>query len=318
METKSNVKKKAIVIAIILVVIAIIAVGIFFAVKYYIDNKNREAKLTVGELGISPVCYDSTNQRDITFKFLTVDDEIAYSMDYACEQSNENTVKFKQYLSDQGMAILMNAYPRKTPEEMGCKNADEAYMATQMAIWEIMNRTSEASKSSTLFRVKNVTPVSGKEDVSNRIVEVAQKLVNSAENDPYNVVPTMVIDNSNAKLNSIAGDDAHKILGPYSVDVESSDKKDVKFLKVTLTEAPENAKIVDENGNEKTIVSGGDKVYIKLDNNVGKTDNVHIKFSCGLFRRVGYIYTGKSQDYLILARENNSAEREVSAEITFE
>ena len=79
---------------------------------------------------------------------------------------------------------------------MGLDNAEEAYMATQMAIWEVMNRTGESHKSGLIFRVENVTPKAGMEDFYRKATAAAANLVARAEANPYTSVPTMTVDNA--------------------------------------------------------------------------------------------------------------------------
>ena len=311
-----NIKKISIALIIVFILVAIIAVGAYFIItKNNKEEKETEiAQVTYKELIRNSVFYDSGNDKEIGFDFVTINNKISYSMDYACEQDTENKVTFRQYLSDQGMAILMNGYPKKTPKEMGCLNEDEAYIATQMALWEVANRTGESTKAPLIFRVDNVTSTNGNEEMYERTVNAAKKLVAYAENEPYNVVPTMVIDNSEADLVNFDFDSEHDYIGPYKVNIENIDKEDINYIKATLNEAPEDASISDENGNEKTILASGDKVYMKIKR---KAANVSIKFSSSVERNVGKIYAGQKQDYLSLDKETNTADRELSAIISY-
>ena len=317
-EKKQDNKEKISIIIVIILLIIIIALGIYLTVKNNNTEKNT-AKLEIKELGTMPVCFDSANEQNILCKFITLNDKPAYSIDYACEKkSSSNIMTWKSYLSDQGMAIMINGYPNKTPEEMGCLNADEAYMATQMAFWEIMNRTGEANKSELLFRVDNVTPISGQEESCDRITKAAKKLVKSAEENPYNEVPTMVIDNEKTEMKDF--DEKNEIVGPYNVKISGERSvSEINYIKAFLSEKSGNAKIVDENGNDKTIISNGDNVYIKFEKNSGK-NNIKIKFESSLNRKVGYIYEDKnkeSQDYVQLNTEINETERELAVEVDF-
>ena len=143
--TKKSSKNKKIIV--ILLIIIIVSLGSYFFIKYKNNNQEekqeekKEASLKIDDLEKNAICYDSYNEKDILCKFITLDSKIAYSMDYGCEEQNGETVTFRDYLSDQGMAIMINGYPNNTPETMGCENAYEAYVATQMAMWEVMNRT---------------------------------------------------------------------------------------------------------------------------------------------------------------------------------
>lgn len=136
--TKKSSKNKKLIV--ILLIIIIVSLGSYFFIKYKNNNQEekqeekKEASLKIDDLEKNAICYDSYNEKDILCKFITLDSKIAYSMDYGCEEQNGETVTFRDYLSDQGMAIMINGYPNNTPETMGCENAYEAYVATQMAM----------------------------------------------------------------------------------------------------------------------------------------------------------------------------------------
>ena len=144
------------------------------------------------------VGYDTVNGKNVWFSNVKLGDQTAYCIDYSCPAPN-GTMTLRDYLSDQGMAILMNGYPNCTPAEIGVQTEDEAYMATQLALWEVMNRTGESHKAGRIFRVENIRANSGKEAFLNRAIEGAKRLVTLAENNPYNGVPTMNIHNGNVQ-----------------------------------------------------------------------------------------------------------------------
>ena len=262
--------------------------------------------------GVVSVGYDSGNGKNVWYSRATLGGDVAYCIDYTCPAPS-GTMTFRSYLSDQGMAILMNGYPNNSPAALGCDNEDEAYMATQMALWEVMNRTGESQKSGLIFRVENVTPKAGKEDFYNKSVAAAKRLVAMAEANPYTTVPTMVIDNSKAAL-SYLGDDA--LIGPYTVTIEGTQSAIVKSITASLTNAPASARVTDVNGNEKTSLSSGDSVYVRMSKSE-ESKTFKIKFTTDIDRKVGAIYTkpGETvQDYVKIETEPNTAERELTIE----
>ena len=262
--------------------------------------------------GVVSVGYDSGNGKNVWYSRATLGGDVAYCIDYTCPAPS-GTMTFRSYLSDQGMAILMNGYPNNSPAALGCDNEDEAYMATQMALWEVMNRTGESQKSGLIFRVENVSPKAGKEDFYNKSVAAAKRLVAMAEANPYTTVPTMVIDNSQAGL-SYLGNDA--LIGPYTVTIEGTQSAIVKSITASLINAPASAKITDANGNEKTSLSSGDSVYVRMSSSED-SKTFKIKFTTDIDRKVGAIYTkpGETvQDYVKIETEPNTAERELTIE----
>lgn len=260
------------------------------------------------------IAYDTYNQEEVLYKELTLGGDVAYSIDYGAEEQNDELMTFREYLSDQGLAILINGYPNRTPEQMECANSDEAYVATQMAIWEVMNRTGESHKATKIFRVKNIEPIEGKEESCNRIINAASKLVEKAENSPFTDVPTMYINNANINIVKNIGDDA--LIGPYTVSMQEVDESKVNYIRATLENAPASAMITDENGNEKTLLTSGDSIYVRI--NSSEADcTFNIKFEASVDRTVGLIYEKAStdtQDYVKLGTVLNHIESDLTIE----
>lgn len=254
------------------------------------------------------VAYDTYNQEEISYKELTLGGDVAYSIDYGAKEPNGELMTFRKYLSDAGMAVLLNGYPNRNPEEMQCANSDEAYIATQMAVWEVMNRTGESLKATKIFRVENIEPIEGKEESCNRIITAASKLIEKAENEPYTDVPVMHINNSNINIVKNIGEDA--LIGPYTVSMEGVEESKVNYIRATLESAPASAMVTDENGNEKTLLADGDSVYVKI--NGSEADSTFdIKFEASVDRVIGLIYGNSNsdmQDYVKLSRKLDNLE----------
>lgn len=254
------------------------------------------------------VAYDTYNQEEISYKELTLGGDVAYSIDYGAKEPNGELMTFRKYLSDAGMAVLLNGYPNRNPEEMQCANSDEAYIATQMAVWEVMNRTGESLKATKIFRVENIEPIEGKEESCNRIITAASKLIEKAENEPYTDVPVMHINNSNINIVKNIGEDA--LIGPYTVSMEGVEESKVNYIRATLESAPASAMVTDENGNEKTLLADGDFVYVKI--NGSEADSTFdIKFEASVDRVIGLIYENSNsdmQDYVKLSTKLDNLE----------
>lgn len=320
-------KKLIIKLIVCILVIAFIAGGIYFLGKKdeqnetnnddavtntVLDNTDTtEEEETIKKLKLSTsttteLLKDTVNDKNVAFNIANLDGDIAYSLDYGTAMPSKD-ITFKDYASDQLMAIIMNGYSNVTPEELGCENADEAYIASQMAIWEVANRTGESKKSTQTFRVEETTPLSEDTASYDRILAAAKKLVKLAEEDPYTIVPSMVINNSNTEYKDIEG---NNLIGPYIVTV--SNVKNIKNIKASLVNAPKGAKITDVKGKEKTIFENGDSVYVKMDVTEKIDTSFDIKFEAFVDRMCGAIYEEKgkdTQDFIRLEPTSNSMEK---------
>ena len=267
--------------------------------------KATDNQLQFYAAAIKPVGYDSYNGKNVWFSNATLGGQTAYCIDYTCPAPS-GTMTVRGLLSDQGMAILIHGYPNSTPAQMGVNDADEAYMATQMALWEVLNDTGESLKSGLKFRVENVTPKAGLEGFYQRTTAAAARLVAMAKANPYTDVPTMYIDNGNVGYKDFADGDV--LIGPYTVTISGNNGSTIRSIRASLENAPASAYVTDGNGNAKSNLVSGDTVYIRMNKSEG-SKNFNIKFDADVDRKVGVIYTkpGQSvQDYVMLSTEPTS------------
>ena len=81
---------------------------------------------------------------------------------------------YKQ-LSAQAVSVMVYGYPNASASQLGCASEDEAYMATQMALWTVTSRTGETEGPRT-FNLDNVYAKPGYEDFMQRAAAAAKKL----------------------------------------------------------------------------------------------------------------------------------------------
>lgn len=322
-----NKKKNKIIIGIvcIIIIIVIIILGINFAGSKNTDDdtflsndtaditySDQEIKRSLTSSNVPDVLYDSTNEKNVAFNVATLDGEIAYSLDYGIAVPSSE-MKFRgDYLSDKGMVILMNGYPNKTSGELGCSTDDEAYIATQMALWEVTKKTGESKKSTETFMVKDATALSENDESYNRIVTAAEQLVQLAESEEYPNVPTILIDKSNIESKKFG---EGTLIGPYTVSASGIMDSNIE-IKASLVNAPTGVQITDEGGNEKDTLADGDTVYVKIPDSANTT-SFNIKFETYVNRMAGIIYeeSGKStQDYVKLDLVANTMVKELTIE----
>lgn len=308
-KTLKNVKRLKLKLTSIILLIALLTLEFSpFAVKATANQLNYYSP------GATSVGYDAYNGKNVWFSNATLGGETAYCIDYTCPAPS-GTMTFRDYLSDQGMAILMHGYPYYSPESMGLQTADEAYMATQLALWEVMNRTGESHKAGRIFRVENITPKAGMEEFHQRTVAAAKKLVAMAEADPYNAVPTMNVHNGNV---NVRVDGEYAYVGPYSITVTGTDAATVRAITASLKNAPASAVIVDAAGNARSTINSGEEVFVKL-KVAEDTKTFQINFKTDVDRKVGVIYEKPGQtvqDYVRLDTEPVSMDKDLTIEWT--
>lgn len=289
-----NVKRLKLKIASIFMLVLLLSLEFSpFAVKAAAE------KLQFYSAGSVPVGWDSYNNKNVFYGYSTLGGNIAYCMDYTCALPS-GTMTFDRYLSDQAMAILINGYPYRSAADMGLQDNEEAYFATQMALWEVLNRTGESHKAGKVFRVSNVTPKAGMEGFYQRTTAAAARLVSLAETSPFSEVPTLVVNTESVKLSNI-GTDA--LVGPYYVRVDGIKTSTIESITASLEGAPASAKITDANGNDKGTINNGDAVYVRFSGKESST-TFKVNFHSDVNKVCGRIYVrnGEVQDYCIVDR----------------
>ena len=300
----SNIKRLKLKIASIIMLVVMLTLEFSpFAVKA------TAQQLQFYSAGSVSVGYDSYNNKNVFYGYSTLGGNIAYCVDYTCPLPS-GTMSFSRYLSDQGLAVLIYGYPNISAAALGVNNNEEAYMATQMAFWEVLNRTQESHKAGKIFRVDNVTPKSGMEGFYKRTTAAAAKLVAMAESSPVTDNPTLVVNTESSKMVEMGND---SLLGPYYMRVEGMTASTLRGMSASLEGAPASARLTDANGNTKSSFGNGDAVYVRLSSSE-ETTSFKINFSADFDRKVGLIYStsGNVQDYAVLDTIPNNANESIS------
>ncbi|MEG0222120.1 MAG: thioester domain-containing protein, partial [Clostridia bacterium] len=67
---------------------------------------------------------------------------IAFCLDYRYSLPVSGSIPtYVRRLSPKATAVLKNGYPNVTPASLGCNTVDEAYLATQLAFWNVVGIT---------------------------------------------------------------------------------------------------------------------------------------------------------------------------------
>lgn len=115
----------------------------------------------------------------------------------------------------------------------------------------------------------------------------------------------MKIGNSNVESQDF--DDDEVLIGPYTITIEGTGADTIKAIKASLIDAPKSARVTDKNGNDKTLMSSGDSVYIRMDSSEDDS-TFKIQFEAFVNRKVGEIYEEKNeatQHYLKLGTQSD-------------
>ena len=233
-------------------------------------------------------------------------------------EENEST-------SDQILLVLRRSYPIVTLEEMGLETEEEAYQATQLALWEVFSRTGESKEKDLITRIQLI-----KEELENNNININEKVFTKAEElveyvekysddeqkDKIDLVPTLLVDNSLVELVEQPEKEEDKYLvGPYSFVIKSG-----YFIKSNITVKDENgnlvhAKFVDKDGNELKEIGENTEFYLSF-KELPKNTKYTLGITADLKRIVVEFYENNGKEYVANTYTNVSVPIELT--INFE
>ncbi len=215
---------------------------------------------------------DTKNEIYVKTAMTKIDGNVAYSLTYAYDLIPEGDVATENYFTAGTMAsILLNGYPNKTYEEMGLNSEEEAYIATQLAVYDFANSIQFEDMIEEEFSMNNIIASDSQyEEMVTRVKTKARELIEYAKENPFEENLSAIINIDDAKI-STKGE--YTIAGPYSAttDTDNNTKQIMgeKFNPTIEINAKSyfpntNAIVSDKNGNELKEVSNGQEFYIKI------------------------------------------------------
>ena len=298
-------------------VVALIAVcvGVFVVVKK--NNAEADTPSTLEYVYKSQDAVPFTNNSlgyDTHYREVTLGGEPGYCVDYGRAlptSTGRGNLSFKRNLSNKALTVLVYGFPNNIGdvESFGIskdRSSEVAYLATQMAFWEILTRTGEMEHGLS-FNMKDIVAKSGYEDVFNEMKTAANKLVELAENSTFIPNPEISLDTSGYTIDEV-GDKI--VAGPYRILGNgadgSADKYTIEEIKASLVNAPSTATVTDRNGSAKNTFSVKEPFYVtakKSDTAANFTLNVDV--TCQTLVCAAYGDSNSStQDFATITKEN--------------
>lgn len=204
-----------------------------------------------------------------------LDNIVAYSLTYKYDViPTEDMTATSSFVKGHMSSVLLKGYPYLTYEQMGLKNEEEAYIATQLAVYELVAREHYASIANGDFSLDTIISADSQyDDMVERVIKKAKEIVEEAYNNPYE-------EGTDVLLEKVPQDfkkqDDSIVIGPFKYESRIDDYTMKYFngeyvlnidFSINSFIEDSKAKIVDENGNEVESVKSGQSVYIKFSDN---------------------------------------------------
>ena len=169
-----------------------------------------------------------------------VNDQISYSVSV---QNAVSDVKLWR--------IIINGYPYKTIEELGCSNKEEAFTATKQAIYCYIHGN-------------NPNDYTGIGEAGNRTLNALHMILNNAENCTETQISNTVKIIKETDLFEVDNIDKNYVSKTYGVQAGTTISNYKVELQKNENELPEGIKITDINNNAKTEFSQNEKFKILI------------------------------------------------------
>lgn len=275
--------------------------------------EGERANITSGEL--SKYMIDSLNGIYLKVAYTEIDGKVAYSVTYNNDRMPQGEVVYTHFLTDEKVTtILLNGYPYVSYEEMGLQSEEEAYLATQLAVYEMVSRQRIKDIANGTFSLDKIKASEEQyQEMVDRVVAKAKEMVNFAAENTYvdtnessfDVKSVEVIDNGNETL-----------IGPFYTHTEP-DKYLARYLdesyqymtdfKVTSFYEDSKMYTCDKDGKEISQVLTGDPFYVKVIGNERYFGQLNVSVSSKqVYTRI-YVGGSNQKKYVILSDRNNIA-----------
>lgn len=289
----------------------LIFLGIMLAdLNPFFLNAGRENLVYTFENGVyKPFAFDNNINTYSYYGTSWLGGHTAYCLDYSVKNAPNGAGL--QYVgnikSNKIVSVLSNGYPAKSKEALGVSTEDEAYLATQMAVWMAANDSSDSNGFT--FDISKLQPnVKYSEDMQD-LFENSKKAALKIYEAGY---PTgsFSIDMTKVKVDYDYSKSQIKI-GPYkpvSKGVLSVDK-----VNVVIENPPAGTLLVDKNLKEKNIFAKNEEFYVIVNRNEPvKVLNINATGKAN--KNIGVVYgKGDYQKFVFLDTEQEEVKAKATA-----
>lgn len=157
-------------------------------------TKKEPKTITSGEL--TKYMIDDLNNIYVKIAYTKLGDSVAYSATYNYDIIPQGELSYTKYFTSGDLtSAFVNGYPYLSYEEMGLKSEEEAYIATQLAVYEIISRKKLDGISNGTFSLDMIRASEEQhEDMVNRVVAKAKEIANYAMENSYSTDASASVD----------------------------------------------------------------------------------------------------------------------------
>lgn len=237
----------------------------------YYHSELRGDKAQIQTRDLDNLFINTGDRKPVKMAYSKLGDKVAYSLSYNLNDNVEGEWTANRYFtSGQIVALLLKGYPNVDYKTMGFDSEEDAYAATQLAVFELVNAKDYSMKNGE-FSLDNLVAINKRDDQRcKKIITKAKEIYNYAINNPYEINTDVKSDGLEKPLEEV---DGGVLVGPLTfttyTDEEtkrllSQDYNDDISVGVASFMQNTNAIFLDKDLNEIKSISSGDTFYIKV------------------------------------------------------
>lgn len=232
--------------------------------------EGERANITTGDL--SKYMIDKLNGIYLKIAYTEIDGKVAYAVTYNNDNMPKGEVVYTHYLTNEKVTtILLNGYPYVSYEEMGLQSDEEAYMATQLAVYEMISRQQIKNIANGTFSLGKIKESEEQyKEMVDRVLNKANEMVTFAVENTYEDTTNSSFD---TKSVDVVNNGNETLIGPFYTHTEP-DKYLARYLdesykymtEFKATSFYEDSKVYtcDKDGNAIFEVETGEAFYVKV------------------------------------------------------
>lgn len=257
----------------IIMLISIVTFNITFG-SYQVKGATETINTYIHKSGILPFYHldrQNINQYNL---ILDYNDNVVYQKSENQKDIQETINKEQKVSNTTIIEILNNGYPNKVPKDLGCDNIEEAYMATQEAIYTIVDN-------------KNIDNYIAYNESGRKVIKAMKDILNNA----LSADKIVTIDATEDKWK----EEGEYLTKRYRINV----LRQIYNSNIDIKE--DGAKITDTNGLDKSTFADGDIIRILVPKDI---DSFDIKFNGQLKEKGGHMCSDSNGKEYIYVQED--------------
>ena len=241
--------------------------------EYYVKEVDEKDKAQIESKEYSNLFYNKSTKKAVKMAYTTLNGQVSYSLTYGNDDKVTGELITSKYFSKgETVSLLLHGYPNVSFKDLGLENEEEAYIATQLAMYQLAQFKEYSMRGEDAFSLEDLVPADNKDkEKCERIINKANEIYNASIESPYVIGADEETTGYDTQLQKT---EDSIVAGPF-VSTIKADQETIDYLKdkynptvdisATSLLNDTSVHILDKDGNEINKVQSGEEYYVKVD-----------------------------------------------------